>query len=80
MVPICIAALQGHVEVVKYLCHHGAKFIDVSDNHGRTPVYAATQRGHTSIIKELYSLGADITIPDDIGRTPLSLIIRSFHL
>jgi ankyrin repeat protein len=71
LVPMCIAALQGHVHIVRYLCQNGVECVHVYDNHGRTPIYAASQRGNLAVVQELYHNGADITIPDDIGRTPV---------
>jgi ankyrin repeat protein len=39
--------------------------------HGATPAYAACFNGHIEILKLLHSFGADLTVGDAHGVTPL---------
>uniref|UniRef100_A0A915IM60 Ankyrin repeat domain-containing protein 50 n=1 Tax=Romanomermis culicivorax TaxID=13658 RepID=A0A915IM60_ROMCU len=49
---ICIAAQQGHEELVKLLLQHHAS-IDIADDYGRTPVIVAKRSGHDNICQTL---------------------------
>uniref|UniRef100_A0A1L8E7W7 Putative myotrophin n=1 Tax=Haematobia irritans TaxID=7368 RepID=A0A1L8E7W7_HAEIR len=50
--PLHYAADYGQHEVLEYLINMGAE-IDVTDNHGITPLLAAVWEGHTRCVKLL---------------------------
>ena len=64
--PLCIAAYEGHYEVVKYFIEHGAA-VNYQDRHDRTPLYLASD---PEIINYLLDHGADPLIPCECGDFP----------
>ncbi len=69
------AAHLGHAEVVRRLIAAGAP-LDHVNNLGWTAVMEAVVLGdggpaHTETVRALVEAGADVTIPDGQGRTPL---------
>jgi ankyrin repeat protein len=55
------------------LVQHGAE-LDAQDNQGFTPLHAALERTMSTAAQTLLDLGADPTIRDHEGRTPVELI------
>ena len=49
-------ARDWHVDVARFLFHHGA-YIDVPDNYGRTPLFVAVAGNHTEMIVWLIENG-----------------------
>ncbi|XP_015219420.2 ankyrin repeat domain-containing protein 50 [Lepisosteus oculatus] len=64
---LCIAAQEGHTEVVEVLLAKRANPTH-ADKYGRTPVKVAGKRGHTKIVRLLESYGA----PHYVGLLPSS--------
>ena len=56
--PLYLAAMKGHIEVVKLLLDKGAD-ISVAHADGWTPLNAAATRGHLEVVKLLLDKGAD---------------------
>jgi len=69
-IPICDAAEDGNIEVVK---QHIAAGTDVNgmDTIGRTPLYFAVFKGHKEIAELLIEKGADVNAKAGFGSTPL---------
>ncbi|KAF0709652.1 hypothetical protein AaE_012824 [Aphanomyces astaci] len=59
---LCVAASAGFLEVVKELIQCGAD-VDLADNNGYSPLYAATLTGHLHVVQELVDNGANIDAP-----------------
>jgi ankyrin repeat protein len=72
---LCVAAYNGHLEVVKLLLEKGAD-IEHKDNDGRTPLCVAAYNGHLEVVRLLLEKGADIEHKDNDGRIPFSLASR----
>ena len=69
----------GLLDEIDHLLDQGAD-VDVEDDHGRTPLFIASENGHVPIVKKLLERGADFRIrtPDD--DTPLSVASEKGHL
>ncbi len=65
------AAQQGDVDTVKKLLNENPDLIKTKDEHGITPLHAASYGGYKEIIELLLSKGTDVNINDNNGRTPL---------
>jgi hypothetical protein len=75
-VAIIPAAEKGHLETARYLLEHSKVDVNHVNNLGWTALLEAiilTDGGpvHQEIIRELIAHGADVTIPDGDGITPL---------
>jgi ankyrin repeat protein len=51
--PLCIAGLNGHVEVVQELLNHGA-IVNTANEGGDIPLYVAGQNRHIEVVRELF--------------------------
>ena len=67
--PVCVAALEGHTEILVILIKHGGN-VNQADNVARTPLSMAAQNGHTAALNILLHSGGDIHMPDSEGCTP----------
>ena len=77
--PLHFAALNGHVETVKFL----AKFTNspnAPNDYGETPLLVAAVRGHLGVVKFLKSVTDTPNAPDSAGSTPIYEAARYGHL
>merc|ERR1712098_986078 len=74
--PVCIAAQNGHTEIVKLLAEEKADLNRASDN-GATPVYVAAQNGHAEIVKFLIELNVNV---EQIFRSILTGLFYSISI
>jgi hypothetical protein len=59
-VPLHLASLQGHVDIVDALVSGGAN-LDLATKHdGSTAVWMASFHGHANVVEELFRRGADM--------------------
>jgi ankyrin repeat protein len=66
-----LCCYQGHVEIVRLLCDHGAD-VEARTNSGWRPLHLAAMHGHISVVKELIEeRNAEINARDDDGMTAL---------
>ena len=81
LTPCCIAAHNGHKDVVKLLLELGATLGDET-GLGETACHIAARKGQTEILMLLLDHEADINYTDDLNFTPLSnsLILYHAHL
>lgn len=68
LTPLMIACLNGHLDVVKLLVHHGVKTA-VVDRRGRTAIFHAVINGHSHVLSYLIRLGVNTEVKDSSGNT-----------
>ena len=75
--PCLIAAQNGHLSILRLL----APLAGANHAHedGTTLLQASTRSGHPECISFLVELGADVTVVDHLGVTPLMLAARRGH-
>mmetsp|Transcript_19748 Transcript_19748/g.25575 ORF Transcript_19748/g.25575 Transcript_19748/m.25575 type:complete len:314 (-) Transcript_19748:51-992(-) len=66
------AASSGHSELVKTLLTEAHASPDALDNFKQSPLHAAAQAGSASAVRTLLDNGADVSLRDNAGRTPLN--------
>ena len=72
--PLMIAALSGHLEMVKYLREQGGTDVNDRDVCGRTALMLASYYGRLEVVIDLVEQGhADHTLRDKDGKTALQL-------
>jgi ankyrin repeat protein len=73
--PLMVATLKGRVEVVRVLIDHPSARATLNhrDREGRTALWWACQRGRGGVARALLESGADLTIADNDGTTPMAL-------
>jgi ankyrin repeat protein len=70
--PLIQASLRGRLETVRCLLEHpSAAVINHRDRWGRTALLWACRMGHEGVVRALLDNGADPTIADNGGTTPL---------
>lgn len=69
------AAYFGHEHVIDYLISEFSVPIDLKDSTGETPLHDCCRFGHESCVKKLLEAGADVTIKNNVGETPLDVAI-----
>jgi hypothetical protein len=73
--PLMYASAGGHVEVLRFLLGHPSvkSTINRRNVSGRTGLYSACGKALVRVVRVLLENGADPTIPDRDGRSPLSV-------
>ena len=70
--PLCVAAWNGHLNVVKLLLKNIRTDVNKSDMVGRTPLHLASHRGHGEIVEALLKDNRiRVNMADREGFTPL---------
>lgn len=64
--PLHLAALQGHMKLVKLLENSGAD-VNAADEHGMAPLHKAAVQGHADTVQELLAHGARIDAKLTVG-------------
>lgn len=79
--PLFLAALFGHVGVVRVLLEAGvaANGATVS-GEGAVPLCAAAHKGYVSIVRLLVEADADVNLVNEMGNTPLLLAACNGHV
>ena len=75
--PIHDAALGDNAEVIRELAMRGADVNARTRVEAQTPLYIAASMGKMKAVEALVALGADLTIKDSKGRTPLDAAERA---
>lgn len=80
--PLMIAAQFGHVEAAFALCSdkRGEDAINERDQAGETALYKAVAEANLDVVRYLMTVGADPTIANIFGESPLMRAIRTGHL
>ncbi|KAJ6788077.1 hypothetical protein PWT90_02524 [Aphanocladium album] len=69
--PLHYAAHRGYLSIVKLLIGNQPTNINATSKEEDTPILYAVIGGQFDVVEYLISLGADISIPDSFGITPL---------
>ena len=77
--PLWQAAQEGHTEVVRFLVEEGKADVDKVNNDRSTPINIAAYNGQLEVVQFLLSKGADCTIEDKWGLTPLARAQEQGH-
>ncbi len=67
------AALSGDIDILNLVFDAGAQGINDRDNRGATPLHYAVTKQHTGAVRWMLAHGADPTLRDKDGKTPLDL-------
>lgn len=73
LVPLIIAAENGHLDLVRLLIDMGKADVNSDDNAGNTALHLAAQEGHEDIVRFLIERGADVNRKNESGQTPLEV-------
>ena len=77
--PLSAAARYNSIEVVKLLVETTDVDVNSFDRSGRSPLFWACFNNHKEVVEVLLAAGADPTIEDRHGDTPLSYAKREQH-
>jgi ankyrin repeat protein len=75
-----IAAVLDDLECMKAIVNEAnrdSNIINVVNRSGSNPFHIACVRGNLKMMDYLYTRGADLERPDDLGNTPLQLVLSS---
>lgn len=87
-----LALMNGHEQTTHLLLQHFPRFINQQGEFGRTPAHIACIHDYFKCLSLLIGVGADLSLPDDKGDTPLhtcleygsiecmKMLIREGHL
>ena len=73
-------AKTGNLEMVKDALDDGADINKSRNNDDKTPLYAASEKGHLEVVRELLARGAAVDAAIYGGWTPLLVAILKGHL
>ncbi|XP_070546143.1 26S proteasome non-ATPase regulatory subunit 10-like [Ptychodera flava] len=77
--PVHLASLQGHLDIVKYFVENLGIDKEVKGNINKTPLINAAEGGHSEVVKYLLGIGADIEAVTSDGFTPLHYAAQNGH-
>ncbi len=72
MTSLHAAAYAGHADIVRLLIAKGAKINDLSNRSHVTPLHVASEENHLATVKTLLELGADTSLVEINGYSPIS--------
>jgi hypothetical protein len=80
--PLVIASQNGHLEVVRLLLGHASAKTAINDRdaEGKTALWLACYRGRGGVVRALLENGADTTIANNDGITPMAIAKKTAPL
>uniref|UniRef100_A0AC35F575 Uncharacterized protein n=1 Tax=Panagrolaimus sp. PS1159 TaxID=55785 RepID=A0AC35F575_9BILA len=69
VIPLHLAAQQGHIAVVGMLLSRSTQQQHAKDWRGRTPLHLAAMNGHYEMVSLLIAQGSNINVMDQNGWT-----------
>jgi ankyrin repeat protein len=80
IVSLVTAAAKNDISEVSRMLGQGDINVDMGDYDERTPLHLAASNGHTKMVKHLVQIhGADLSVKDRYGGTPMVDAIRHKH-
>ncbi|XP_019151363.1 PREDICTED: serine/threonine-protein phosphatase 6 regulatory ankyrin repeat subunit B-like [Ipomoea nil] len=76
--PLFLAASKGHLGPAKVLASAGAQ-VDTRSIDGRTALYRAVVNGDYQMVQMLIEMGADPTVTDNLGHSPIDVARDKGH-
>uniref|UniRef100_A0AC35G3I8 Uncharacterized protein n=1 Tax=Panagrolaimus sp. PS1159 TaxID=55785 RepID=A0AC35G3I8_9BILA len=76
---ILVACEEGNLAALEQLANVHRLSLQVSNEHGETPIHISAGNGFDSIVSFLYARGGQIGIPDRRGDTPIFWAARNGH-
>jgi len=73
LIPLVLAACEGHTGTVQKLIDYGCNTDGVDTESGRTALHVATENGHTDVCRILTEAGANPSVKDLSGFTPIEI-------
>ena len=73
---LTVAVIHGHPLIVAFLLEKGSKYNYTTPASSNTPLGCAAIKGHLDIVRLLCAAGADPSIKNKIGQTPLMLAAK----
>jgi ankyrin repeat protein len=78
--PIFLAAVHGHLHVLRTLIQQGGD-VNISEMQlDMTPVYVAASTGHLDVVRALAKHGADVNMASNEGFTPINIAAEKGHV
>eukprot|EP00899_Mesostigma_viride_P022941 jgi/Mesvir1/3831/Mv19797-RA.3 len=71
--PLHVAIQEGHLELAADLLSRPGIDVNVPDNKGRTPIFAAIKRGADDMVHDLHAAGARLSVSDKSSVSPFLL-------
>ena len=72
-----LAAMNGHLEIVKYLVGNAKTTPLVKDNDGNTPIHHASKNCHLEVVKFLVNTCDKVDVRNNKNETPFDLVRKS---
>jgi ankyrin repeat protein len=64
-----VAAHQGHSLLIHALGKMKHVELNAVDNNGRTALHYAAAKGHNAVVSDLWTLGCNLELTDNVGWT-----------